>query len=1331
MNTNYRLQICSHAEVFQTREAAMTYINRYFMPDNLLGEPTFYFYGDTESPNVILAVGLGDRKFATVDLGLTNENLEEISDSLGTDSENLNKAIATIKGIISSSGLTFDSNKVENQVSYEPDVKDELIGEANTLAEAVDLISKFVQNSVKSTNLIPENSKSISMIYEPSADGMTLKSAIKISEYGDADENDDNNNIIGLKSDGIYATVNIEYDEDKNQLSFVTSGMKNGKFMDDANRKTINFGSHTQYTPDNEGYNVNLVVDKTRNTISANVKLSEDPNNILLIQDEKLFVDGRAANIKYKNGTVYSGINKLETSLEELKENVDTELETIKKHISDVEENTTIIGDTTDTMVITATKESNVGYKISGGVRLGDDKTIIHKDGGLEVDIEITCDTARNKLIVRTGNITKEVELPVVSLINDAYYDSTTQEIVISFDNGNHVRIPMSGLITTYTFENNTASPVVFQVSDKTRSTEKVVTTSFRLASNDNILSINGNGELVAPKSVIDETVSVEKAERIAEDTKLSETIQAEITRATSAEKVNADAISVNTKTIADVNAKVEANTAAIGILNADDTTDGSVKYFAKHAYDLAVEKVSAEQSRAEQAENNLSDRIYELEGKVTDTTDGVLDKATRYADAKIAENYTQVKTDISNAKSEVITTAAEDATAKSNAALTSAKEYTDDELAKKYTTITDDIRIAKEEAISTASDDATSKSDKALADAKSYTDAAIEKINTNEEELVTSISELKAKDTELENELKNKIEKVEIVKNSQNDLQYTLQVDGVPVSEINIPKDQFLKEASYNTGSKSLVFVFVTSEGETTTSVDISDLVDTYTAGDGLTLADNKFSVRKATLSEGYLTVTPDGISINGIDAAIATLNDTINAKSSEAQQNAIDAASIDATSKTDKALADAKTYADNGLALKANISDVYTKTEINEKGFLTSSDLSNYALKTDVVAETNRAQAAEKINADAIDGLEDRTSAIENNVSLLQAEDKRLNLIPVETNGLRINVSKADSGTTISGDVKLNTNVDNIIKMDSNGLHSSIALNYNKAENSLELVVNGNGRGSIVLSDHSLVQEGHYDSSTQSIVLTIVKDGGETQQISIPVGDIINEWTVDNGTNNPISLSKTTGSNNVDVLKAELEISTESHNAILNNNGTLYVSNQAKDLTTNWAGAGEITIQLALENLRAETDKFEGVVEDVNDLKTDMTQVKNDITVLQGDVNTLEDKVNQNTSDIATNKASITALTENVSNLSEKVTNVSNNLDKLNTKIENYENRITNLEGNISNIQENITNLTQDIKNIQDEIGMGTTGGETLISRLEKLEEQVNNLIDFGNFS
>ena len=677
-NINWRLQFCSHKEIFADRDAAMKYIRREFLPDSLVGEPTLYFYGDSDEPNAILAFGVGDRRIATIDVGAVSDKVDEIENSETENSERLDKAIATLKDVINAAGLTFDENKIQNQVTYEPDVKDELIGDTTSLGEAIAVISKFAQDSFKSTNLIPVESKSIAVSYTTTDKGMELKPSVKFSTYGDADTLDDNNNILGLKPDGIYATVNLEYDPEKCELSFVTSGMKDGKFMDDANRKVIKLGEHTQYTPDNNGYNVNLVVDKDKNTISANVKISEDPNNILSVQDEKLFIDGRATNIKYKSGTVYSGINQLETSFNDFKDEVNSELDTVKKHISDVEENTTIEGDTTDTMVITATKETNVGYRISGGVRLGSNKTIIHKDGGLEVDIEITCDIASNKLIVRTGNVTKEVELPGVDFIDKAYYDSVTQELVIEFNNGNTVRIPMSGLITTYTFENNTSSPVVFQVSDNTRSIEKVVTTAFRLASNDNILSINGNGELLAPKSTIDNAVKTEQERAQAAEKILADNLNAEIERAKAAEQKNANDIITNTQAISDTNTKVEANTASISLLNADDNTDGSVKYFAKQAYDLAVEKVEQEQSRAESVENGLAERISTLEGKVTDSADGIIDKAKRYADAKIAENYTQVGIDIANAKSEAISAASEDATNKADNALTQAKEYAD-----------------------------------------------------------------------------------------------------------------------------------------------------------------------------------------------------------------------------------------------------------------------------------------------------------------------------------------------------------------------------------------------------------------------------------------------------------------------------------------------------------------------------------------------------------------------------------------------------------------------------------------------------------------------------
>lgn len=1260
-NIHWRLQICSHKEIFTDRDTAMKYIRREFLPDSMVGEPTLYFYGDSDEPNAILAFGVGDRRIATIDVGAVSDRVDEIETSETENFEKLDNAIATLKDVINAAGLTFDENKIQNQVTYEPDVKDELIGDTTSLGEAIAVISKFAQDSFKSTNLIPVESKSIAVSYTATDKGMELKPSVKFSTYGDADTLDDNNNILGLKPDGIYATVNLEYDPEKCELSFVTSGMKDGKFMDDANRKVIKLGEHTQYTPDNNGYNVNLVVDKDKNTISANVKISEDPNNILSVQDEKLFVDGRAANIKYKSGTVYSGINQLETSFNDFKDEVNSELDTVKKHISDVEENTTIEGDTTDTMVITATKETNVGYRISGGVRLGSNKTIIHKDGGLEVDIEITCDIVSNKLIVRTGNVTKEVELPGVDFIDNAYYDSVTQELVIEFNNGNTVRIPMSGLITIYTFENNTSSPVVFQVSDKTRSTEKVVTTAFRLASNDNILSINGNGELIAPKSTIDNAVAVETENRVAEDKKLSDAIQ-------------------------------------------------------------------AEQQRAENVESALHERINDLTSSVASQVSSAIAESKTYTDTQLGIAKLELQAEISNAKTEAVNTASSDATSKADKALVDAKAYTDSEIAKNYTTVTSDIHNAKDALEDKLVADYVAKDEKVLTDAKAYTDSEIAKLETNEGNLSTSIEELKAKDKELETSLATKIESVEVVKDEANDLHYQVLVDGIVAGNINIPQDQFLKSVNYDNASHKLQFIFKTeNQHEQPIEVDISDLVDTYAAGDGMSLSANTFSVRKATLSEKYLTVSADGVSINGIDAAIDTLNRTIDTKTQEAQDNAIATAATDATTKAGNALTQAKEYADRGLEKKANSADVYTKEEIDKKGYLTTVDLSGYATKTDVADETSRAQIAEKLNADAIDTLEDRATAIETNVNLLQAEDRRLNIITSETNSIALTASKADGGTTLKADLKLNTTEDNIIKLDGNGVYSSVALNYNKAENSIALIVNGNEKSKFTLSEHSLVQEGHYDSVTQSIVLTIAKDGGETQQISIPVGDIVNEWTIDNGTDNPITLAKTAGADNVDVLRARLTISTEAHNGILNNNGTLYMSNEASKLTALWGG-DEVTVQKAIENLKTETNKVAGLVSDVDTLKSDMAQSKNDITVLQGNVANLQTKVEQNSQN--QNTGAINKLTTQVTELGSQVTNLSNQFTELSNQVGGYEDRISKLEGDLTTVNNNINTINQTISQIKEQIGEPEEGKPSVAERLATIEEAINNLIDFDEY-
>lgn len=73
-------------------------------------------------------------------------------------------------------------------------------------------------------------------------------------------------------------------------------------------------------------------------------------------------------------------------------------------------------------------------------------------------------------------------------------------------------------------------------------------------------------------------------------------------------------------------------------------------------------------------------------------------------------------------------------------------------------------------------------------------------------------------------------METIALVK--KDDLTYELQVGDKIAGTINIPADQFLKSVEYSAEDKSLTFVFNTSEGEQTSIVDLSSLVDTYVAG-------------------------------------------------------------------------------------------------------------------------------------------------------------------------------------------------------------------------------------------------------------------------------------------------------------------------------------------------------------------------------------------------------------------------------------------------------------------------------------------------------------------
>ena len=196
--------------------------------------------------------------------------------------------------------------------------------------------------------------------------------------------------------------------------------------------------------------------------------------------------------------------------------------------------------------------------------------------------------------------------------------------------------------------------------------------------------------------------------------------------------------------------------------------------------------------------------------------------------------------------------------------------------------------------------------------------------------------------------------------------------IDGATVAEMDatkLVKDGMINDVKLTTegGKKYLVITFNTDAGKTAPiKLDVSELIDVYTAGDGLTLTDRKFAVNKDSTSEEFLVVSSSGIKITGVQAAINT-----------AEQAAEDYA--------DKKVSDEATRAqgvESGLDTRLTTaeSDI---TELKGKpaAGITSDQISKWdnevGAKADIATEKSRAEGAEKALDAKIGTSADATTA------------------------------------------------------------------------------------------------------------------------------------------------------------------------------------------------------------------------------------------------------------------------------------------------------------------------------------------------------------------
>lgn len=196
--------------------------------------------------------------------------------------------------------------------------------------------------------------------------------------------------------------------------------------------------------------------------------------------------------------------------------------------------------------------------------------------------------------------------------------------------------------------------------------------------------------------------------------------------------------------------------------------------------------------------------------------------------------------------------------------------------------------------------------------------------------------------------------------------------IDGATVAEMDatkLVKDGMISDVKLTTEGKNkyLVITFNTDAGKTEPiKLDVSQLIDVYTAGDGLTLTDRKFSVTKDSTSEDFLVVSSSGIKITGIQTAI-----------DNAQQAAQDHADEKVSAEATRAQG-----IESGLDTRLTAAEgEITTLKGKPAAGITSDQISKWdnevGAKADIATEKSRAEAAEQAINTKIGTSTDATTA------------------------------------------------------------------------------------------------------------------------------------------------------------------------------------------------------------------------------------------------------------------------------------------------------------------------------------------------------------------
>ena len=328
-----RLQFVHCDTCFENSAKAREYVNGNLITRDrpaLYAEPMILKYGDPQNPNILLAIGsVGDGKTSSVNnkvffidcaqLDIDN-NFQFVDTNTIAFDVNKNETGTTVE-----SNILLQPTKVFDKIEYE----NIILNENGGLFAYVD--TKVVDDQV----IVNTNGKINSYtLPDPVVRGEYDKEKLILTLYTKKDKSiaidfndvvyisDNDNNIIKKREDGLYASVEIDYDKASDTLT-----LDNGVNVKELNllstaqdtiNKNVSAELESLHVVPVTSKTVTHAVQKTKTgtTIQSDVNLSFDSTNILQITDSGVYA---SVDITYDNAlnklTLHTSSGKKEIAL--------------------------------------------------------------------------------------------------------------------------------------------------------------------------------------------------------------------------------------------------------------------------------------------------------------------------------------------------------------------------------------------------------------------------------------------------------------------------------------------------------------------------------------------------------------------------------------------------------------------------------------------------------------------------------------------------------------------------------------------------------------------------------------------------------------------------------------------------------------------------------------------------------------------------------------------------------------------------------------------------------------------------------------------------------